>query len=497
LCQIKDSILDCEEDTIVATNDSVGLVFINELETDPECESCGLWVEGFNIIENDTIRGQQATVENVVITQLTGTSIFSVINGKLYIKAATDANLSFEYQICDINDNTFCDTALVSINATEGDAELLNVNPTQYCTGSDLEEVTINGKNFYGSTPTTNVITDVLFDGVSAQSFTIVNRETIVALPPVGVTEGEITVVSPVGVTGSPIFFSVVTPPVVNPITGDDTVCTEDTLVLGQTSTGGTWSSSNESVATVVGGTVTPISEGKVDINYSVTDLGCTTVVSKTINVYEKVELGRFATTRTAIPGGSDSFYVEATGSGLTYQWFIFDGIDIFAIDALTSYDVETYSGFTTNVLRVSDISENISGLQYFCEIDGISPCTGVTTNNVTSSGTPTLNVASTGISVHPQDQEDCEGESVVFTMTAIGDPVNTYQWEYDESDEENWNIIPTGTLDGMAVTGETTDTLTISNILLTNSGYRFRCVATGDTNQATSDFGILIVNEC
>jgi len=251
-----------------------------------------------------------------------------------------------------------------------------------------------------------------------------------------------------------------------------------------------------EFIATVSGGLVTGVSEGTITISYTITVFGCSTTETYQVTINEPVEIGRFATTRAAIPGGSDSFYVEATGSGLTYQWFIFDGLDTFEINSFTSIDGEVYTGFTTNILTISDISENINGIQYFCVVSGLSPCVDATTEGAVYGSNPILNVGTTGISVHPQDQEDCEGEEVIFSVVDSGVPPISYQWQYDENDE-NWLSVPTGTLDGMTVTGETTNTLTISNILLVNSGYRFRCVLTGALNFANSDFGILTVNEC
>lgn len=73
-----------------------------------------------------------------------------------------------------------------------------------------------------------------------------------------------------------------------SPITielGTNPVCTTETITLTNDVTGGTWSSSNESVATISNGIVTPISAGTTMISYSVTELGCEETVQQQIEV--------------------------------------------------------------------------------------------------------------------------------------------------------------------------------------------------------------------
>lgn len=61
-------------------------------------------------------------------------------------------------------------------------------------------------------------------------------------------------------------------------ITGTDTVCPGAVIVLGNTTPGGTWSSSNTGVATVSGSTVGGVTSGPVTITYSVSNAcGATT----------------------------------------------------------------------------------------------------------------------------------------------------------------------------------------------------------------------------
>ncbi len=65
--------------------------------------------------------------------------------------------------------------------------------------------------------------------------------------------------------------FTVDALPTVGIITGPSTLCIGTLIALSDTSGGGTWSASNSN-ATVVGGTVTGVTSGSVDIHYTVTN---------------------------------------------------------------------------------------------------------------------------------------------------------------------------------------------------------------------------------
>jgi hypothetical protein len=69
-------------------------------------------------------------------------------------------------------------------------------------------------------------------------------------------------------------------------ITGDEsTVCIGSSITLYNATTGGTWSSSDDTKATVDGGVVSGVSAGSVKISYSKTSGSCTTTKTKTITV--------------------------------------------------------------------------------------------------------------------------------------------------------------------------------------------------------------------
>ncbi|RYZ54062.1 MAG: hypothetical protein EOP49_05945, partial [Sphingobacteriales bacterium] len=78
--------------------------------------------------------------------------------------------------------------------------------------------------------------------------------------------------------------------PVVAPISGVTGVCKGSTLALSNTTPGGTWASSNTSVAAVhpSTGVVTGVAAGSTDISYTVVNgSGCSATVTATVEVFE------------------------------------------------------------------------------------------------------------------------------------------------------------------------------------------------------------------
>ncbi|RAR46261.1 CUB domain-containing protein, partial [Flavobacterium lacus] len=331
--------------------------------------------------------------------------------------------------------------------------------------------------------------------GATPVSFNVVDVNTITFNLPSGVSTGAISVTTPGGTATSSTDLAVNANPVVNPITGADTaLCMPSTLLLASTSPGGTWSSSNEAVATVVGGTVTGVMEGSVTISYSVTDNGCTTTVTYDVDVNEPVVISSFTASQTVVTGNDATFSVTATGSGLAYQWFAFDGIDTYELDDSLSLFGESYSGSTTSSLVVGSVPGDMNLFEFYCEVSGVAPCTTETTtpNSI-------LNVGDTGIGSDPSNVTLCDGGSTTFTVVRSGDDLEesiTYAWEYDADGTDDWQPVVDGDLDGMTIADSDTSVLSVSTITLVHNAYRFRAVVTGPANAATSNPATLTVNE-
>lgn len=98
-----------------------------------------------------------------------------------------------------------------------------------------------------------------------------------------GVTAGTVimTYTVPSGCTVTKIINVNALP---NPISGNPLVCENATTVLTESTSGGTWSSSATTTATVTGGTVFGVSAGNAFISYIITGTGCYTTVIATVN---------------------------------------------------------------------------------------------------------------------------------------------------------------------------------------------------------------------
>lgn len=128
------------------------------------------------------------------------------------------------------------------------------------------------------------------------------------------------------------VNLSVGTTPALNAISGGSGVCMGSSLNLSNTTAGGTWSSSNTSVATINNaGTVTPLSGGSSIISYVVSNGGCADTVQTTIQVGgvtlhpDVIECNNGITHFNA----TDTYYgvtYVSSNAGSTYHWSINGG---------------------------------------------------------------------------------------------------------------------------------------------------------------------------
>ncbi|MFY7964935.1 MAG: beta strand repeat-containing protein, partial [Chitinophagaceae bacterium] len=102
----------------------------------------------------------------------------------------------------------------------------------------------------------------------------------------------------------------------VNPIQGGSSVCTGSTLTLTNSTTGGVWASSDNSIAIVIGGVVTPIKAGVVAITYTVGSGACSNAASKNIIINPSPSVGTIDG-NTAVCFGSTSQLTNTTPDGV------------------------------------------------------------------------------------------------------------------------------------------------------------------------------------
>jgi hypothetical protein len=153
--------------------------------------------------------------------------------------------------------------------------------------------------------------------------------------------------------------------------------------------------------------------------------------------------------------GGSVSFSVAATGSGLTYQWRK-GGVAI--------------SGATAATYNIASVAAGDAG-SYDVVVTGA--CGTVT------SGAATLTInASTNINTQPANQTACVGGSATFTVAASGSGTLTYQWRKG----------------GVAIPGATAASFTINPVAAGDAG-SYDVVVSSSCGTVTSSAATLTVN--
>jgi hypothetical protein len=204
--------------------------------------------------------------------------------------------------------------------------------------------------------------------------------------------------------------------PTVAAITGTTSLCASATTQLSNNTTGGTWSSSNASVATVdASGLVTAISGGSAIISYTVTNgNSCSRTATVTVNVSSLPSATITASGPTTVCAGSVALNANS-GNGLSYQWKK-DDVAIngatgssYTANATGNYTVTITSNGCTVTSAVTAVTVNtlpsatITGNTTGCESVTLTAAGGTTyswsggsdvasaTNTFTSSGTYTL----------------------------------------------------------------------------------------------------------
>ncbi len=108
---------------------------------------------------------------------------------------------------------------------------------------------------------------------------------------------------------------STCTTPVIGAISGSSAVCPGATIALTDTTTGGTWTSSNTAIATVSStGTVTGVSAGSVNITYSKTNSCGTGTAVKAITVNSATTAGTLSGASTVCVAGTTTLTSSVTG---------------------------------------------------------------------------------------------------------------------------------------------------------------------------------------
>ena len=183
-----------------------------------------------------------------------------------------------------------------------------------------------------------------------------------------------------------------------------------------------------------------------------------------------------------ACAGANQTFTVAATGSTLSFQWFIStDGGSTFSL--LPNGGV--YSGATTASLTITGITVGLNNNQYRCVVTGVCPVSPLTSTAATLSVPSSISI--TG---QPADITICAGNNTSFTVTGTG--ISTYQWQLSTDGGATFNNVTNAGV----YSGATTTTLSITGTTAGLNNNRYRCnVSSVACGSLTSNTVTLTVN--
>ena len=254
------------------------------------------------------------------------------------------------------------------------------------------------------------VLTDGVFGGVWTSSNTAVATvdpaSGLLSGVSGGVTTISYTVTNVFGCsTTATVVDTIVAPPVVPAIAGSSNVCMSSTDTLTNALTGGMWSSSDNTIASVgPSGVVTGVAAGSANISYTASSItGCSTTVSMTLTVNPLPAVNAIGGP-TSVCVGNVITATDVTGSGV---WSTSDAA-IASIDVATgditgvaagnvaiSYTVTNGFGCSTTVTEIDTVNTlpvvaAISGAANVC-IGGSIVLTDATLGGVWSSSDNTV----------------------------------------------------------------------------------------------------------
>jgi len=197
-----------------------------------------------------------------------------------------------------------------------------------------------------------------------------------------------------------------------------------------------------------------------------------TPVVSSnaTLTITADVTISQQPTNSTTCVDSNASFSINASGSGLTYQWQLStDG----------GINFTNISGATSSTLTINAVTPSMNGNMYRVIVD--NTCGGSTTSSsaLLTTGTPA------SFTTQPQSATVCEGSNVQFSAAASG-TVASYQWQVSIDGGNSFTDL----------TGQTSATMVLNNVSSSMNNNQYQLIITG-CNQSTipSSAASLFVN--
>ncbi|HEX3029645.1 MAG TPA: immunoglobulin domain-containing protein, partial [Clostridia bacterium] len=192
----------------------------------------------------------------------------------------------------------------------------------------------------------------------------------------------------------------------------------------------------------------------------SVETTGAALTVTKATPVAEKPVIATSPQSQSVEAGHSITFSVTATGEGLSYQWKK-DGVNI--------------NGATSAALTITNIQKSDEG-SYTVLVSNSAGSVETTGATLTVTIVTPVEDGPT-ITVQPSSQSITEGQSVTFSVTAVGTNIG-YQWKKNEVD----------------ILGANFNTYTILSATTSDSG-NYSVAITNTKGSITSQKAVLTVN--
>ena len=357
--------------------------------------------EGAATAFNNATTGGVWSSSNAAVASVDATGNISGLSG---------GNATISYTVT----NNGCSTTQTkNISVQTAPATAIAVSgPTTFCAGGSVVLSAANGSGYAWTNTATS------------QSITVTQSGTY----GVSVTNGQ-----GCAAIAAPVTINVVPFPVLDPIAGSNSVCIGATTPLSNTTAGGTWSSSNTSVASVsTAGEVSGNNSGSATITYTYTNAaGCTSTVTKPIavNVIPSAVTSISGPT-TFCAGNTVTLTAPAAGS---YLWSTNETTQSITVAASGTYDVDvTTAGctassapitVTVNALPAPVVTtNNVAICQGAAATLSATPASAYAWSNGATTSTISVNTAG-NYSVTVTDANGCSATSTPLAIAVSANP--------------------------------------------------------------------------
>lgn len=282
-------------------------------------------------------------------------------------------------------------TAAITYTATTG------------CRSSVIVTIHVNPVPVSGASSVCSGSTITLTDATHAGSWTSSDPATATIDPSSGVVTG--VNAGGVTITYAPNAYCMVTKPItVNPlppaIGGSDHVCAGLSTTLSNTVTGGSWGTSNSSIAAIdAAGVVTGVNNGSAVITYTRPATGCKITAGMTVNTFPAAISGP-----SAICNGNTGTFTDATTGGVWSSANAVAAISASGVVTALSSGIATIS-YSTNpycnvakIITLNPLPAAITGPGSVCEGLTITLSSATTDGAWSSSNTGIASVDAAGI---------------------------------------------------------------------------------------------------